>query len=127
MRYRYKKRPEHIVTAVQLDLDTDGFTYQKWGGMQQCRSGDWLVNNQGDTYTVNRESFAKTYQQRSPGVYIKISPVWAEVAVSAGSIMTAEGMSNYRKGDYLVCNNEDGTDIYPISANRFVSMYEIDK
>jgi len=127
MRHRYKKKIHHFVTAVQLDLDTAGFSYKKWGAEQQCGPKDWLVNNQGDTYTVNRESFAKTYQQQSPGVYVKISPVWAEVATRAGSVMTTEGTSDYQAGDYLVSNGEDGTDVYPISTNRFLSMYELDE
>ena len=57
---KYKKKPTSFVTAVRLDLDTKGFVYNKWGGEQVCKRGDWLVNNNGDTYTVSRGSFAKT-------------------------------------------------------------------
>src|SRR5215831_2695516 len=45
-RRRYKKKPTAFVTAVQLDLDTEGFTYNKWGGKQVCKRGDWLVDKQ---------------------------------------------------------------------------------
>ncbi|NOZ52379.1 MAG: hypothetical protein GXP08_04420 [Gammaproteobacteria bacterium] len=127
MRHRYKKRPDHFVTAVQLNLEMDGFAYKKWGAKQQCRQGDWLVYNEGDTYTVNREIFAKTYQQKSPGVYVKITPVWAELTTRSGSIVTTEGKSNYQVGDYLVCNCDDSSDIYPVSSARFESMYELDE
>jgi hypothetical protein len=83
-RRRYKKKPTAFVTAVQLDLDTGGFTYNKWGGKQVCKRGDWLVDNNGDKYTVSQESFAKTYQLISPGVYLKTASVWAEVAEMQG-------------------------------------------
>ena len=91
VRRKYKKKPTSFITAVQLDLDTEGFTYNKWGGKQVCKKGDWLVNNNGDTYTVAEESFAKTYKFVSPGVYVKSAPVWAEVAEKAGNIKTKEG------------------------------------
>ena len=57
-RRRYRKCPDRAVIAVQIDLDTPGFTYRKWGGEQRCKAGDWLVDNDGDVYTVDRESFA---------------------------------------------------------------------
>src|SRR5690349_6847243 len=92
---KYKKKSTSFVTAVQVDLETEGFVYRKWGGEQVCRRGDWLVNNSGDTYTVAKESFAKTYQFLSPGVYVKAAPVWAEVAENAGKVKTKEGETAY--------------------------------
>ena len=83
-RRAYVKREAQGVIAVQLDLVTQGFTYEKWGGTQTCKPGDWIVNNAGDTYTIDRASFARTYQATSPGNYVKISPVWAEPATIAG-------------------------------------------
>ena len=29
---QYRKKADSFVTAVQLNLETDGFSYQKWGG-----------------------------------------------------------------------------------------------
>jgi hypothetical protein len=124
IRRKYKKKSTSFVTAVQLDLETEGFVYSKWGGEQVCRRGDWLVNNSGDTYTVAKESFAKTYKFVSPGVFVKSAPVWVEVAEKAGKAKTQEGETAYKEGDYLVFNNEDGTDSYAISAEKFESMYE---
>jgi hypothetical protein len=124
LRLRYKKKVTSFVTAVQLNLETKGFVYSKWGGEQVCRRGDWLVNNNGDTYTVSLQSFAKTYQFVSPGVYVKSAPVWAEVAEKAGKVKTEEGETAYKAGDYLVFNNEDGTDGYAMSPEKFESMYE---
>lgn len=124
IRLRYKKKVTSFVTAVQLDLETEGFVYSKWGGEQVCRRGDWLVNNNGETYTVSLQAFAKTYQFVSPGVYVKSAPVWAEVAEKAGKVKTNEGETAYKAGDYLVFNNENGTDGYAMSAEKFESMYE---
>jgi hypothetical protein len=76
----YRRRKRTSVNAVRLDLDTEGFIYQKWGGTQRCKRGDWLVNNQGDVYTVDGETFERTYRMVAPAVYEKNSGVWAERA-----------------------------------------------
>jgi hypothetical protein len=123
-RLKYVKRSDHAVVAVQLALDTPGFSYQKWGATQNCRAGDWIVDNDGDVYTVNRDSFASTYRPVAPGRYNKITPVWAEVAADAGEVRTKEGTTHYRPGDYLVFNEESGGDAYAISADKFERMYE---
>ena len=126
-RRRYRKKPDQFVTAVQLNLDTDGFVYQKWGAEQRCQRGDWLVDNNGDIYTVNGEVFSRTYRQLSPGVHVKATAIWAEVADQPGAVDTKEGRSHYQAGDYLVSNNEEGTDAYCISAEKFEAMYEVDE
>ena len=126
-RRRYRKKADQYVVAVQLELETEGFTYRKWGAEQRGRQGDWLVNNNGDIYTVDREVFAATYRQLRPGHFIKTTPIWAEVATAPGVVKTKEGASHYDAGDYLVANNEDGTDAYCISAEKFESMYELDE
>jgi hypothetical protein len=126
-RMRYKKKSDQAVIAIQLDLDTKGFRYQKWGAEQRCKQGDWLVNNSGDIYTVDQQVFTNTYNQISPGAYVKTTSVWAEVAEKEGRVKTKEGMSHYKPGDYLVFNNEDGTDAYCISAAKFEAMYELDE
>ena len=113
--------------AVQLDLETEGFAYRKWGADQKCEPGDWLVDNEGDIYTVDRDVFAKTYRKTRPGTYFKATPIWVEVATEPGSVDTQEGRSHYEAGDYLVSNNADGTDAYCISAAKFESMYELDE
>ena len=95
-RQQYRKKPSSFITAVQLDLTTSGFTYEKWGATQTFKPGDWLVNNNGDTYSVDRQVFARTYSQVSPGVYFKSTPVWAFPADKAGSVKTREGETNYK-------------------------------
>lgn len=126
-RRRYRKKPDQYVVAVQLSLETEGFTYKKWGAQQRCKPGDWLVNNQGDVYTVDQESFADTYRQKHPdlpGIYVKTTVIWAERAAKAGEVVTKEGVSQYHAGDYLVANEADGSDAYCISASKFETMYE---
>ena len=122
-RRRYLRRPDHPVVAVRLALDTDGLVYRKWGGTQRAKPGDWLVDNDGDVYTVDADVFARTYRQTGPGTYIKTTPVWAERAARAGHVTTKEGVTRYEAGDYLVANSSDGSDEYAISAAKFESMY----
>src|SRR5918995_1136811 len=94
---KYRKKADSFVTAVQIDLDTPGFKYNKWGGEQVAKRGDWLVDNNGDKYTVAEDSFATTYEFVSPGVYVKSAPVWAEIADRAGTVKTQEGNTVARR------------------------------
>jgi hypothetical protein len=123
-RRKYVKRAGTEVVAVQLDLDTDGFTYRKWGTEQTCKPGDWIVDNKGDVYTVDRETFARTYRAQGPGQYRKTTPVWAEKAEHDGAIRTKEGVTQYKAGSYLVLNDAEGQDGYAVTAPSFEAMYE---
>ena len=122
-RRKYRKRSSQFVTAVKLDLDTKGLVYRKWGSTQRAKRGDWIVDNDGEVYTVDSRSFARTYSRLRPGVFIKTQPVWAEVASAAGSVKTKEGKSRYGRGDYLVFNDANGGDAYCMSAKKFKAMY----
>ncbi|MDQ0864805.1 hypothetical protein [Arthrobacter globiformis] len=66
---------------------------------QQCKPGDWLVDDDGDTNTVDADVFAAT----------------------------KEGRTSYNRGDVVVFNNENGTDGYAMTAERFNSRYEPDQ
>ncbi len=121
---KYRKRPGNEVIAVRLDLETDGFSYTKWGGEQRCKAGDWIVHNDGDTYTVDAETFANTYKESGPGLYLKTTPVWAMQAESAGSIRTKEGSTDYQADDYIVYNDPEGKDRYAVSKAKFEKLYE---
>ncbi|MFL6547297.1 MAG: hypothetical protein ACJ8OJ_01295 [Povalibacter sp.] len=124
-RRRYLKKPSQYVTAVKLDLQTEGLIYRKWGGEQRAKRGDWLVDNDGDVYTVDARSFARTYKRLKPGVYLKTAPVWAEVAAADGTVETKEGKSRYRRGDYIVYNQKNGGDGYCVKASKFKAMYRL--
>ena len=125
-RQRFRRRPEQAVAAVQLNLETEGLRYRKWGHDQFAMPGDWLVDNGGDVYTVDAESFAATYRAVGCGAYIKTAPVWAEQAGGAGSVKTKEGATAYAAGDWLVSNQPDGSDAYAISEEKFLQLYEPD-
>jgi hypothetical protein len=120
------RRPDRPVAAVRLPLDADGLVYRKWGAEQRAHAGDWIIDNDGDVYTVDAEVFARTYRQVGTGAYIKTTPVWAARASHAGSVKTKEGVTYYEAGDYLVSNNSDGSDEYSIAAAKFEALYTID-
>ena len=120
----YRKRPGLPVQAIQLTLISEAFHYEKWGHTQTCKPGDWIVNNNGDVYSVDAESFAHTYRPIGEGRYVKHSTIWAEPAVSDGVVATKEGETHYRAGDYLVFNEAGGQDAYAISREKFERLYE---
>lgn len=126
-RKRYRRLPGKPVIAVQLKLLTDGFTYHKWGEEQRCKANDWVVDNGGEVYTVDDESFTRTYTADGTGTYLKTGNVWAEQAAAAGRVATKEGGTNYKPGDWLVSNESDGSDTYAVSAEKFKGMYELDE
>ncbi len=121
---RYRRRKQTTVVAIRLDLDTEGLTYQKWGGTQRAKRGDWLVDNHDDVYTVAAETFERTYRRIGQGSYEKTSNVWARPAEEPGVIKTKEGSTAYEPGDYLVFNDPDGKDGYAMKAERFQALYE---
>jgi hypothetical protein len=123
---KYRRKPGTAVIALRLDLETAGFEYQKWGGVQRCKRGDWIVNNAGDTYTVDSETFANTYREFSQGLYVKTGLVYAERATAAGTIATKEGSTDYQSGDMLVFNDPSRRDGYAMSAKKFESLYDAD-
>ena len=122
-RRRYIRRPDRPVIAVRLALETDGLVYRKWGSEQHAKAGDWLVDNDGDVYTVDAEVFALTYKPAGFGSYVKTTPVWAARAHRASRVETKEGVTHYDRGDYLVSNDEQGSDQYAMQAKKFESLY----
>jgi len=86
-----------------------------------------LVDNDGDCYTIDQQSFAETYKKLRPGHYLKTTPIWAEQAKSSGQVSTKEGKTEYQAGDYIVSNNKDGSDSYAISQSKFESSYIADE
>jgi hypothetical protein len=127
MHQRFRRKPDHAVTAVQLRMDTDGLRYRKWGHEQHAKAGDWIVDNGSDVYSVDAESFASTYRPVGPGRYVKTAPVWAHRAAQAGRVNTKEGATGFNAGDWVVSNREDGSDAYAISAAVFDDLYELDE
>jgi hypothetical protein len=125
-RRRFLPRPERTVVAIRLPRDANALVYRKWGGEQRAKPGDWLVDNDGDVYTVDAEVFRRTYRAAGHGIYVKTTPVWAERATQAGSVKTKEGSTQYEAGDYVVSSDPDGDDRYAIPAARFDALYMLD-
>jgi hypothetical protein len=123
MRRRYVRHPDRSIVAVRLAADSDGLVYRKWRDEQRAKPGDWIVDSDGDIYTVDAQVFARTYRRVGPDTYVKVTPVWAERAQTGGSVSTKEGASHYEAGDYLVSNDRDGADEYAMSAQKFESLY----
>lgn len=107
------------MAAVRLALDMDALVYRKWGGTQRAKPGEWLVDNDGDVYTVDATVFARTYRQTTVGGYVKTTPVWADRTNDSGAVTTKEGSTSYAPGDYLVSNSPDGSDDYAMDAATF--------
>ena len=124
MRKKYKKRSNQFIVAVQLELETDGLTYKKWGAEQYAKPGDWIVKNRDDVYTIDQDVFKKTYMSIGDSKYVKTTPIWAEKTTQHGIVKTKEGVSHYKAGDFLIFNVEDESDSYCISADDFNEMYE---
>lgn len=120
----YRRRVDQPIVAVRLDLDTDGFAYRQWGDLQHCKRGDWLATNGSETYTIDAETFRRTYRPLSDGHYIKVTPTWVQRATVAGTVATKEGLTHYSAGDYLASNEPDGGDPWAIPAARFEELYE---
>lgn len=122
---RYRRRELTTVTAVQIDLDTEGFTYKKWGDVQTARAGDWLVSNNGNVYTIDGDVFERTYTAVGDGTYEKTGFVWAEKAQKTGKVRSTSGLTDYRPGDFVVFNDEDRADGWAMSAEEFERLYEL--
>jgi hypothetical protein len=121
----YRQREEKKVFAIRLNLDLEAFNFRKWGGLQTAKRGDWLIERDGEAYTVDGDVFARTYSQVGPATYLKRSAVWAKQAECDGSISTKEGETHYCQGDYLVWNDAAGLDGYAISQAKFESLYQL--
>lgn len=121
----YRRRSDTTVHAIRLNLDTTGFEYQKWDGRQRCKAGDWIVQNGDDTYTVDADVFARTYERVEGATYRKTGTVWAEPQSESGTIRSMEGSTNYGADDYVVYNDREKTDGYAIERAKFESMYEL--
>ena len=91
MRQRYRRKADQLVTAICLALDFDGLDFRKWGDSQHADPGDWLVDNNGDVHTVDADTFTRTYQQVSPGRWIKVSDHRRRQCDHAGRAHTLPG------------------------------------
>ena len=122
---KYVPKLDATVIAVQIDLDTQGITYMKWGAEQRCSRGDWLVNNGGDTYTVTDDTFTRTYRMERPGLYRKAASVWARVAQEKGWVRSEEGETEYEPGDYIAFHAPDAELGWAVPPVEFLERYDL--
>jgi hypothetical protein len=111
------------VTAIQIDFDKVSFTYHKWGSDQKATSGDWIVNTNGDIFTVPREIFARSYKMIGHGQYLQTGDVWVRHTIEPGFLKTNNGKVNYKAGDYLVFNDPEGNHGIVVKPNIFTEFY----
>ena len=118
MMREYHTRPVPT-QAIQL---TTAIQYEKWGGPQSAKVGDWMLRKDGETYTCDDAVFRSTYRPLgADGWYAKHATVQADIAVGAGTIGTLEGESRFDVGDYVVTN--PGGDTYVVTAAKFAKLY----
>ena len=116
---RYAAKPIRVL-AIQLNMP---ITYEKWGGTQNAKAGDWMLSKAGNTYTCEDEVFQSTYKSLpEDGWYYKEAFIDAKPAATAGTVDTLEGQSAYEAGDYIVTN--PGGDRYCIPKMKFKQLYE---
>ena len=124
VRESYQKKAGCAVTAVQLNVETKGLFYTKWGDEQKGKMGDWLVDNDGEVYTVDAAEFLRTYEKISVGRYLKTAVVWAYQAQSNGFVKTLEGETHYQQGDYVIADDQTGDPTYAVGKEKFEGMYQ---
>jgi len=110
------------IKALQLDMPV---SYEKWGGIQNAKSGDWLIFKGGEIYSCDRQVFEDTYRPLEggeKGQFYKDACIEAHVAEAGGTVATLEGTSAFEAGDYIVTN--PGGDMYVIRADKFHLLYE---
>ncbi len=119
---KYRKSETVVAAQINLELEDGILKYDKWGGRQTAKQGDWLINSNGEAYTCDAEVFAETYKEVSPGVFRKTALIEAEQALEDCKIDTLEGQSDCKKGDFIVTN--PGGDRYPVGRETFLNIYE---
>ena len=122
---RFSKTMHKPVRAIQITLPDCQLHYQKWGGSQRAKTGDWIVTNGDNSYTVECSSFRDSYRCLYGDWYLKVAPVWAEQATAPGRIETREGQSSYSAGDYLVYNQPNRIDGYTVPKQEFENNYRL--
>lgn len=94
--------PTSVVRVIQLDAP---LTWNAdHGSTMQAQPGDWLVQSEGDTWSVEDGIFRVTYEHLRDDLYRKVTPVLAVELPAAGTVLSREGMVEAEQGDLLVCN-----------------------
>lgn len=122
---QYERRPDGLIIAIQirLDLEAGGIAYRKWDSEQWGKRGDWLINDDGDTYTVSAENFANDYELSESGLYRNTAKVWAEEATGSGFVEIRGGTAPFVEGNMLVFSDPDRKEGQVFFYNKFNRLY----
>lgn len=107
------------VHATQLDRSLSWNTDH--GSTLWGQPGDWLVETDGERWTVDGEVFQRTYEHLEADVYRKVTPVLAAKLAHPDSVESREGVVNAERGDLLVCNITG--ECWSVPACRFFQRY----
>ena len=88
-----------------------GSTYQK--GARRCNVVDWLERDHADTYAIDAEVDAATYEDTGMDCYEKVAPDWAGPVSEAGQVESKEGATDYWPAAHLVPNHPAGRSVGP--------------
>lgn len=120
---RYKRKGNEVVIAIQLDLDTEGFSYQKQGAERRCNAQDWLLSDRSGTYAVDDSTFARAFEEIGVGQYTMVGIVRAKVSDSAGHIRVGQRKVPHEPGDYLVWDESTQSIGYAVPKDWFEASY----
>ena len=111
-----------IANPVKAQKLTDTFQWQSTDGNNLVgEKGDYLIESDGNRWTVQPEIFEKTYSENSDGTFTKTAQVIAVKVNAALTINTLEGESVVHEGDYLLCG--ESADVWSIDSTNFVKKY----
>jgi hypothetical protein len=112
--------PTAVVRARRLPEGATWLTDR--GAPMQAEAGDWeLTDDSGGRWTVQPETFARSYRRLLDGRYAKVERVNAVQLTSELQVPTAEGVSPARAGDWLL-RDADGA-VWPVPDETFRARY----
>lgn len=93
------------------------------GEKMRAQAGDWMVTDDaGRERSVAADIFEATHKQIGPGRYERTGVFLARQAVTAETVVTAEGDALARQGDWIV-QGQFG-ERWPVPADQFLATYE---
>ncbi|MGQ7787939.1 PGDYG domain-containing protein [Nesterenkonia sp. K-15-9-6] len=93
------------------------------GAVMEAKPGDWIVDDDGQQWSVDAEVFAETYEAVSEGRYRKTGEVRARQIAQPTSLETLEGSDQLDAGDWVV-QNASG-ECWGVSDARFRRRYQV--
>lgn len=119
--FRHARRfqPTAVVSARRLTRPLSWLSES--GARLQAQPGDWELTDDGNSWTITADAFARSYQARSDGRYAKKEIVQAVRLAEPVEVSTAEGPSTGRPGDWLVRDPVGA--VWPVPDHTFRRRY----